>query len=66
MALSQYYLSADSAVSFYILDLPSCPRLSALSGDMLLEWPLLEPMARHFWRRNSHVDSIKTMYGPSQ
>ena len=66
MALSQSRLSADCAVSFYVLDLSSCPRLSALSEDMLVEWPSLEPMASHFCQRHFPVDSIETMYGPSQ
>ncbi len=66
MALSQYRLSVDSAVFFYILGLSSRPHLSALSGDMLVEWPLLEPTATHFWQRHFRVYLIETMYGRSQ
>ena len=66
MALSQFRLSADSAVSFYTSGLSSRPHSGALSGDMLVEWPLPEPMATHFWRTHCRVDSIEKMYGRSQ
>ena len=48
MALSQSHLSANSAVFFYMVGFSSRPRSSALCGDMLVEWPLLEPMATQF------------------
>ena len=66
MALSQYRLSSHSAASFCILGLSSRPRLSALSGDMLVELPLLEPMTTQSWQRHLRFDLIETMYGHSR